>query len=248
MSDDARETPLHHAARGGNAKIAQILIDERAPLEALNLGDATPLHVAAFLNHSDVVKTLLEADANIHAYDKQHQTPLHLAVTRQHAETVNALVNAGASLSVRDQDAKSVGDRATEAKMNKEKPRPRPPKDAADYDIPYQPPKPAESYKVVYAKAVAVRDGPSLSAKVVAARVPGEYVMVAEVRDGWARIEKDHRGPVKVDELWMLIDGTPQGFGKLLEPAPLPSKEGTAPAKTGGGTADDDDDDDAFEG
>lgn len=30
MSDDARETPLHHAARAGNAKIAQMLIDERA--------------------------------------------------------------------------------------------------------------------------------------------------------------------------------------------------------------------------
>ena len=95
-----------------NFQISQI-----QALEALNLGDATPLHIAAFLNHSGVVKTLLEADANIHAYDKQHQTPLHLAVTRQHAETVNALVNAGASLSVRDQDAKSVGDRATEVSV-----------------------------------------------------------------------------------------------------------------------------------
>ena len=44
-------------------------------------------------------------------------------------------------------------------------------------------------------------------------------------------------------------DRTPHGFGKLIEPAPLPSKEGAKPAKTGSGdAADDDDDDDAFEG
>ena len=115
--------------------------------------------------------------------------------------------------------------------MNKEKPRPRPPKDAADYDIPYQPPKPAESYKVVFTKAVAVRDGPSLSAKVVAARVPGEFVMVAEVRDGWARIEKDHRGPLKVDELWMLIDGcdTPRSSPRLSPPPVAACRRPTNP-------------------
>ena len=44
ISDELRETPLHHAARGGHVRIAAKLIDERAPLEALNqLGDHTPL-------------------------------------------------------------------------------------------------------------------------------------------------------------------------------------------------------------
>jgi len=236
ISDDLREAPLHHAARLGHLELVRLLCDHNAPLEAINLGGATALHIAAFLGHSAVVQALIAAKANVESHDKFHQTPLHHAVTRQHASTIQVLMSAGASASQRDQDGKTVGDRATEAAIIRDKPRPRRAEDAADYDIQYEPPKPAQSYKVVHSKAVAVRAGRSTDSRALGARVPGEYVMVSEVVDNWAKLAVKS---LKGEEQWMLIDGTALGLGALLELAPQ-----EAAAKKPDPDDDDDDDDD----
>lgn len=226
ISDDARETPLHHAARSGHVQLVNILIEEGAPLEALNWGDAAPLHIAAFLDRHVVARALLNAKASVHLTDKHRQTPMHLAVLERNADTVQVLLNAGASLSTQDQDFKTVGDRAAEATQNVEKPRPRKPQDTGDYDEKYVPPKPAQTYVVVHSKVVAVRDAPSLTeGKVIGARAPGEKVLVSEVKDGWAKLDRASVVPHKADkkrtsdsEAWMLLDATAQGLGPLLEP------------------------------
>ena len=84
-------------------RLSQVLIEEGAALEALNLGDMTALHIAAYLGHPDVCSALLKVKANVHAYDQQHATPLHHAVTMQQGRVVQIFIQAGASLSARDQ-------------------------------------------------------------------------------------------------------------------------------------------------
>ena len=253
ISDDMRETPLHHACRAGHVQLAGILIDERAPLEALNWGDAAPIHIATFLNHAECVRALLSASANVHMTDQQHQTPLHIAVLERHAESAKVLLEFGASASATDRHHRTVGNRAAEATQNAERPRPRRPDDAQDYELrPPDPPTPAVPYVVCHSKIVAVRSSPSLQGGVIGARVPGETVMVVEVRDGWARLDAvpPHAKPHKADtkrtadmEAWMLIDATGKGLpgvGKLLEPAAQLPDGAKAEATAG---SDDDSDD-----
>jgi ankyrin repeat protein len=259
LSDDMRETPLHHACRLGHLQLVTILIDENAPLEALNWANAAPLHVACFLNHHTCARALLTAKANVHLTDKEHQTPMHLAVLERAHETVQVLLAFGASLSATDRHHRTVGDRAAEASQNEERPRPRRPEDVADYDRKYEPPKAPEPYVVCHSKMVAVRASPSLQGQVIGARAPGETVMVVAVEDGWAKLEsihphgKPHRADTKRTkdmEAWMLVDATEQGLGKLLEPAPKPGKPAAASGsgRAQGSDNDDDDDDSDFEG
>ena len=247
ISDSARETPLHHAARLGSAELTQALLSEKAPLEACNLGDVTALHVASFLGHDSVCDALIRANANVHAYDKQHETPLHHAVAMGHAKVVQSLVSGGASLSVRDQDGKTVGIRASEAAQNRDKPRPRRKEDAADYkEDTSAPRKPAEEYEVVHSGPVAVRAGASIEAKAVGCRMPGERVLVREVVNGWARLDGGTSGGEHTGSSWMLLDATEHGLGPLLRPAPAapaPSQKTAAD-----GDAEDDESDGDYEG
>ena len=87
-------------------------------------------------------------------------------------------------------------------------------------------------------------DAPDVDPGVLYAAVPdcmpGERVLVAEVVDGWARLEA--RGP-KGQEQWMLVDGASVGLGPLLQPAPPPTASAGG-AATGRSAADDSDDDD----
>lgn len=73
---------------------------------------------------------------------------------------------------------------------------------------------------------VAVRKKPSRSASVVSTRKKGDKVLVAEIKDGWARLseEDDDWGWQRtldssdsIGEAWMLIDATNFGLGVLLE-------------------------------
>ena len=90
----------------------QVLISEKAPLEALNLSDHTALHIAAFFGHDTVCAALITAGASVHSHDKQHQTPHHLALTNLHEKVVRLLEISGVSSEVRDQVCCSVSGEA----------------------------------------------------------------------------------------------------------------------------------------
>ena len=109
-----------------------------------------------------------------------------------------------------------MGMRATEAMHNQENPRPRRKNDSSNHEeelgMPHQP----ETYAVVHSSAVAVRDAPSVSAALLGARFPGDQVLVREVVDGWAKLDAS----TNEKEMWMLIDATEHGIGKLLERVP----------------------------
>ena len=61
MADDERESPLHHAARRGHTEIAELLIEHKAPLEAINLVCIGYMHA-----HAHKTSTCRYAHAHAH--------------------------------------------------------------------------------------------------------------------------------------------------------------------------------------
>ena len=55
FSDDHQFSPLHWAAKGGHAKIVEMLISRGARVHTTNMGDDTPLHLSAAHGHRDIV-------------------------------------------------------------------------------------------------------------------------------------------------------------------------------------------------
>jgi len=78
--DDEGETLLFHAATGGKADVAELLLAKGADPKATNERGLTPLHLAAQAGHKDVVKVLLAKGADPNARTKDGDTPLHAAV------------------------------------------------------------------------------------------------------------------------------------------------------------------------
>ena len=80
---DARDkyglTPLHGAARYGNAETVTALLKAGANIEARAERGATPLHAAAVRGNAETVTTLLKAGANGKAKTESGYTPFHLA-------------------------------------------------------------------------------------------------------------------------------------------------------------------------
>ncbi|KAI0875029.1 ankyrin repeat-containing domain protein [Hypoxylon argillaceum] len=71
--------PLYIAAFVGLGKVAQILLERRARINARGGEHGSALHAASFLGHESVVKILLEKGAKIHARIEPHGNALHAA-------------------------------------------------------------------------------------------------------------------------------------------------------------------------
>jgi ankyrin repeat protein len=94
-------TPLHLAARRGQAKTAAVLLAAGAAVNAQDKDRWTPLHLAAAGGHEDVVRLLLEnkADPNILILD-QRCSPLHLAALSGKRKLVEVLIDHGADADI----------------------------------------------------------------------------------------------------------------------------------------------------
>ena len=90
------ETPLHAAAKYGNAKVISALIKAGADVNVQDIIAGTPLHEAAGFGKAEVISVLIKAGADINAKDKDGWTPLNLAESRNHEDAVSALEDAGA--------------------------------------------------------------------------------------------------------------------------------------------------------
>lgn len=95
-------TFLHDAARGGSAKVVEVLLEGGANVTATNQKGRTPLHLAAKYGHDAVVLQLIAASAELNAKDNKNETPLITAINCEVTSTprkiVKVLVNAGASV------------------------------------------------------------------------------------------------------------------------------------------------------
>ncbi len=94
--------PLHDAARDGDVKRANQLLDQGAVLAELDAAGEPALLVASLAGHADVVALLLERGGDLHIPNKGGLTALHAAAYGGHLDVVKLLVSKSAAVNNTD--------------------------------------------------------------------------------------------------------------------------------------------------
>jgi ankyrin repeat protein len=95
-------TALHFAAAAGHKDVAELLLANKADVNAKDKDGATPLHTAAANDHKDVAELLLANKAEVNAKDNEGMTPLHAAVITLHRDMVELLLASKADVNAKD--------------------------------------------------------------------------------------------------------------------------------------------------
>lgn len=118
-TDAQMHTPLHHAAKRGDADGTRELLTMNANVNVADARGITPLHVAACQNRISIVSMLCAAGADVDArhysgaecvVDKPlvlRKSALHFAAERGHMEVIEVLLGYGADPKVRCDDGRS---------------------------------------------------------------------------------------------------------------------------------------------
>ena len=101
--EESRSTPVHWAARWGDAEEARRLLEAGADVNARDQGGMTPLHWAARKGQLELAQLLVEHGADVNAADNKGATPLHWAAEGE-PEVVRLLLEAGADVNVTSKD------------------------------------------------------------------------------------------------------------------------------------------------
>jgi ankyrin repeat protein len=89
-------TPLHRASFGGHPKVAEVLLEHGAKVNALSKSHDTPLFVASDYGKLEVARVLLEHGADVHIRGEHNQTPFQKATSNDHTELAQLLLEFGA--------------------------------------------------------------------------------------------------------------------------------------------------------
>ena len=89
--DDYGHTPMHAAAKNGHRHLAELLLENKATIEAQDECQNTPLHWAAREGRKEVVELLLENGADIKATDEYGRTARTLAEIEWHVKVKDLL-------------------------------------------------------------------------------------------------------------------------------------------------------------
>lgn len=98
--------PLHDAAKEGDLKRIQTLIEKGTNINAKDENDLTALHYAAIEAHRSIGELLVDNGANVNAQNQKGWAPLHHAVFHGKKEIVEVLVAHGADVNIKDKDGK----------------------------------------------------------------------------------------------------------------------------------------------
>ncbi|MEM2128914.1 MAG: ankyrin repeat domain-containing protein [Candidatus Methanomethylicaceae archaeon] len=101
------KTPLHVAAEHSKTKIASLLLERGAIVDARDKDKRTPLHYAVESGHRNIVSLLLDCGAKVDARDEGGSTPLHYAARDGHTEIAVLLLDRGAKVDARDKDRRT---------------------------------------------------------------------------------------------------------------------------------------------
>ncbi|KAF7330906.1 ANK-REP-REGION domain-containing protein [Mycena venus] len=101
-------TPLHAAAKAGNAEIVALLLDAGADIHAL-WDEYQPLHLAVQKNHLPTVRLLLDRGADINASYDFDGYSLHQACWQGHLDMVSLLLERGAKMELRGNHGTPLG-------------------------------------------------------------------------------------------------------------------------------------------
>jgi ankyrin repeat protein len=93
-TDKSREgtTPLHLAAANGHRDVAELLLANKADVNAKDIMGATPLDHAAGNGRKDTAELLLANKADVNAKDHVGGTPLHYAAGKGHKDVAQLLL------------------------------------------------------------------------------------------------------------------------------------------------------------
>ncbi|XP_034255089.1 integrin-linked protein kinase [Thrips palmi] len=112
QGDDHGFSPLHWAAKEGHYKIAELLIQRGARINATNRGDDTPLHLAAAHGHREIVHMLLRNKADINFTNEHGNSPLHYACFWGYQTLAEELVAQGALIALANKDGDTPLDKS----------------------------------------------------------------------------------------------------------------------------------------
>ena len=95
---------MQWAAAFGHRDVAELLLANKAEVNAKDDDGHTPLHAAAFNGRRDVAELLLANKAEVNARDDDGATPLHYAARQGHRDVAELLLANKAEVNARDDD------------------------------------------------------------------------------------------------------------------------------------------------
>ncbi|MGD0815313.1 MAG: ankyrin repeat domain-containing protein [Verrucomicrobiota bacterium] len=101
-TDNNGWTPLHWAAYEGHMDLAELMLNNKAEVDANNKNGDTPLNRAAAKGHKSVAELLLAHKAEVNAKNYAGWTPLHEAAFEGHKETTELLLGSKADVNARN--------------------------------------------------------------------------------------------------------------------------------------------------
>lgn len=112
QGDDHQFSPLHWAAKGGHAKIVEMLIGRGARVHTTNMGDDTPLHLAAAHGHREIAAMLLKNKADVNFVNEHGNTPLHYSCFWANQPLSEDLIDWGGLITVQNKYHETPLDKA----------------------------------------------------------------------------------------------------------------------------------------
>ncbi len=97
-------TPLHWAALQGHKDVAELLLTNKADINARDKLGTTPLHAATIAGQKDVAELLLANHADVNARDNDRRTPLHYAAANCQTAVAKLLLAAEADVNAKDKN------------------------------------------------------------------------------------------------------------------------------------------------
>ncbi|HVM61981.1 MAG TPA: ankyrin repeat domain-containing protein [Verrucomicrobiae bacterium] len=98
------QTPLHLAVEYGHKDVAELLLANKADVEAKAHGDWTPLLNAVFGGHKDLVELLLAHKADVNVEDNSGRTPLQVAAENGYTDIAALLLAHQAHVNAQNKD------------------------------------------------------------------------------------------------------------------------------------------------
>ena len=90
--DENGFTPLHWACLGGDAKIIEFLLDNRADIDAVNNRGEPPIFWAVIKGHASAVRCMMERNCNLHISDGKGYNVMHHVCLLFHVRSDKYLV------------------------------------------------------------------------------------------------------------------------------------------------------------
>ena len=102
ITDENRDTPLHHAARQKQPEMVLYLISKGAEVNSRNTNLRTPLHLSVNAGSIECTGILIEKGADVKVTDFREQMPLHYAAQNGLREIAEMLIAAGSPVDTRN--------------------------------------------------------------------------------------------------------------------------------------------------